>query len=437
MNKQLVAIVGRKNTGKSTLLNRMAGKRISIVQDLPGTTRDRITADVSWAGREFTVIDTGGIEFEPTDGVAAGINKQIGIAIEEADIIIFLVDARDGLLPDDTEIANRLRRIKKPVLLAVNKADDTRSEAATPEFFRLGLGDPYPISAYHGRGVADLLDKIVSLMPTPEAETPAAADSIKVAIVGKPNVGKSTLLNSLIGQERAIVDSTPGTTRDATDTTIDFQGQSVILIDTAGIKRRGRVEPGVEQYSVIRSREAIERADIALLVFDGSQPVTAQDTHIGGYIQETYKGIILVANKWDLNKSVEDVQYSKYVKEQFRFASYAPLLLISAKSGQGVDRILPGVIEVYEERMKRIPTNMVNNVVQQAVASHVMPQKSGKHLKVLYATQADVNPPTFVFSVNDSSLVHFSYRRFLENRLRQSFGFSGTPLKLVFKPRSE
>jgi GTP-binding protein len=435
MHKTTVAIVGRKNVGKSTLLNRMAGKRISIVEDLPGTTRDRIMADVTWQNKEFALIDTGGVEFEPINGIAEGINKQIDIAIGEADIIIFLVDALVGLHPDDYELANRLRRTKKPVLLVVNKADNERSEFGTTEFFKLSLGEPVPISSYHGRGVADLMDKIVSFIPEPEPGT-STAGAIKVAIVGKPNVGKSTLLNALLGEERSIVDSTPGTTRDAIDTAIDFQGQSVILIDTAGIKRAGKIESGVEQYSVIRSREAIERADIALLVFDASQAVSVQDTHIAGYIQEAAKGIILVANKWDLNKDVKDIEYDKYVKGQFKFIPYASLKLISAKTGQGLGNILPGVLEVYQERMKRLPTNKVNSVIQQAVAGHNLPQKSGRQLKIKYSTQADVNPPTFVFSVNDPALVHFSYRRYLENKIRQAFGFPGTPIRLVFKPRS-
>ena len=435
MHKITIAIVGHKNAGKSTLLNRMAGKRISIVEDLPGTTRDRITADVSWQNKEFRVIDTGGLEFEPGTKIAEGINKQINLAIEEADIVIFLVDTSEGPHPDDYDMANRLRRLDKPVLLVVNKADNERKEFGAVEFFHLGLGEPIPISAYHGRGVADLMDKIVSFIPEPEPVT-SIPGSIKVAIVGKPNVGKSTLLNVLVGEERSIVDATPGTTRDAIDTNVDFQGKSVILIDTAGIKRSGRIQPGIEQYSAVRAREAIERADIALMIFDASEAISAQDTHIAGYIQKAAKGIILVANKWDLNKSIKDVEYSKYVRQNFKFVPYASLLHISAKTGQGVEAILPGVLEVYQERMKRLPTNKVNNVIQQAAASHNLPQKSGRSLKIKYATQADVNPPTFIFSVNDPALVHFSFQRYLENKIRQAFGFKGTPIRLVFKPRS-
>jgi GTPase len=436
MNKTVVAIVGRKNVGKSTLLNRMTGKRISIVEDLPGTTRDRIISDISWQGKIFTLIDTGGFEFETTTKIAGEINKQIFLAIGEAEIIIFLVDARDGILPDDLEIANQLRRMNKTVLLAVNKADNTSQESFIADFYQLGLGEPIPVSAYHGRGVAELMDKIVELIPEPNPDTHIPNGIIKVAIVGKPNVGKSTLLNALIKEERAIVDSTPGTTRDAIDTPIDFQGQNMLLIDTAGIKRQGKIEPGVERYSVIRSMEAIERSDVVLLVFDASELISAQDTHIAGYVREAAKGIILVGNKCDLKNSAKGVEYN-YVKQQFNFIPYAPLLYISAKTQQGVDQLMPCVIDVYRERIKRLPTNTVNDIIRKAVAAHTLPQKSGRHLNVLYATQAGINPPTFVFSVNDPKLVHFSYKRYLENKLRDSFAFTGNPIRLLFKPRSE
>ena len=435
MPKPIVAIVGRQNVGKSTLLNRLAGRRISIVEDLPGTTRDRIMADVMWQGKEFTILDTGGIEVAPSTTMAREVNEQITAAVTEADILIFLVDVRAGLLPDDIEIGNRLRQADKPVILVANKAESEQNEAEAMEFHRLGLGEPIPISAYHGRGTGELLDKIVSLFPEVKTVPDTKPDVIKVAIVGKPNVGKSTLLNTLAGEERVIVDATPGTTRDAIDTLLDFQGQSILLIDTAGIKRRGKVETGVEKYSVIRSIQAIERADITLLVMDASTPVAAQDMHVAGYVQQAVKGIILIANKWDLTYSVDKAQYIKYIKQQFRFMPYAPVLFISAKTGEGIDRIMPEVINVYQERMKRLSTSVVNNVIQQAVASHELPQKAGRRLKVLYATQAEVNPPTFVFSVNDAKLVHFSYQRYLENQLRQSFSFTGTPIRLVFKTR--
>jgi GTP-binding protein len=293
-----------------------------------------------------------------------------------------------------------------------------------------------PISAYHGRGVAELLDKIISLLPTEKPEAAGSRGVIKVAIVGKPNVGKSTLLNAMVGEERVIVDEIPGTTRDAIDTELEFQAQRILLIDTAGIKRRGKIEVGVEKYSVIRSIEAIERADIALLVLDANAPIAAQDAHVGGFIQQAAKGIIIVANKWDLTYSLNKEQYIRYIRSEFRFFPYAPVLFTSAKTGEGIEEILPEVLKVYQERMKRLPTSKVNDVVRLAVASHELPQKAGKHLKVLYATQADVNPPTFVFSVNEAKLVHFTYRRYLENKLRQAFTFSGTPIRLIFRSRA-
>lgn len=367
--------------------------------------------------------------------MAREVNEQITAAVAEADILIFLVDARAGLLPDDIEIGNRLRQANKPVILVANKAESEQNEAEAMEFHQLGLGEPLPISAYHGRSTGELLDKIVSLFPEVKPVPETQPDVIKVAIVGKPNVGKSTLLNALVGEERVIVDASPGTTRDAIDTLIDFQEQRILLIDTAGIKRRGKVEAGVEKYSVIRSIQAIERADITLLVMDASTPVAAQDMHVAGYVQQAVKGIILVANKWDLTYSVDKAQYIKGIKQQFRFMPYAPVLFTSAKTGEGIDRIMPEVINVYQERMKRLSTSVVNNIIQQAVASHELPQKAGRRLKVLYATQAEVNPPTFVFSVNDAKLVHFSYQRYLENQLRQSFSFAGTPIRLVFKTR--
>ena len=435
MAKPIVTIVGRQNVGKSTLLNRLAGKRISIVEDLPGTTRDRIMFDTEWQGREFTVIDTGGMETAPATSIAREVNDQIDTGIAEADLILFMVDARAGLLPDDTEIANRLRKSGRPVLLAANKAETDRVEAEALEFHRLGLGEPMPVSAYHGRGVAELLDKLVSLLPEKQPE-PGTADMIKVAIVGKPNVGKSTLLNAMVGEERVIVDNVPGTTRDAIDTRIEHEGRSILLIDTAGIKRRGKIEVGIEKYSVIRSVEAIERSDVALLVIDASTAVSAQDMHVGGYIQESVKGIIIIANKWDLTYSTDKAQYIKYIKNQFKFFPYAPVLFTSAKTGEGIGEVLPEVLKVYQERMKRLPTSMVNNIIRQAVAAHELPPKGGKRLKLLYTTQAEVNPPTFVFSVNDAKLVHFTYRRYLENKLREAFSFSGTPIRLIFRTRA-
>jgi len=436
VNKSIVAIIGRQNVGKSTLLNRMAGKPIAIVEDLPGTTRDRVFADVSWQGVTFTIVDTGGLEPRPHSTLAQEVKEQVEIAIAEADTAIFLVDVRDGITSSDLEIADMLRRSNKPIVLVANKADNAKLETGAVEFYELGLGEPMAISAYHGRGTAELLDKITALLPAPspiEVET----EVMKVAIVGRPNVGKSMLLNTLLGDERAIVDDVPGTTRDAIDTLFDFDGQSVLLIDTAGIRRRGRLGIGVERYSVLRALRAINRADAVLLVLDANELVTAQDMHIAGYIQQAVKGIVLVVNKWDLVVDKNITEYNKYIRRQLKFMSYAAVLYISAKFGQGVDRIMPEVCRVYQERLKRLPTAAVNSVVQQAVAVHNLPRSGTKQLKILYATQAEVNPPTFVFFVNDTELIHFSYRRYLENKLRQSFGFTGTPLRLVFKTRSE
>ncbi len=434
--KPIVAIVGRQNVGKSTLLNRLAGKPLAIVEDLPGTTRDRVFANIAWQGLEFAMIDTGGLELKVDSTVAHGIMEQIQAAIAEADVIIFLADAKDGVTPSDLDVADLLRRADKPIVLAVNKADNARLEAAAVEFYQLGLGDPLAISAHHGRGTAELLDKIVALLPTPQP-VEVEAKAIKIAIVGRPNVGKSMLLNAIVGDRRAIVDDAPGTTRDALDTLFDFDGQNVLLIDTAGIRRRGRIETGIEQYSVLRALRAIDRADIALLVLDASEAVTAQDTHIAGYIQQAAKGIVLILNKWDMVEDKNTAEWSRHIRDHFRFMAYAPVLFTSAKYGQGVGNIIPQAKQVHQERFKRLSTAMVNNVVQKAVADHSPPRVNNKQLKILYATQAEVNPPTFVLFVNNTKLVHFSYQRYLENELRQSFGFSGTPIRLILKARSE
>jgi len=431
-----VAIVGRQNVGKSTLLNRMVGRRLAIVENLPGTTRDRVIASVSWRDVAFTIVDTGGLEFGARSTVAHGVQEQIEAAIAGADVIIFLVDVRDGVIADDIEMADRLRRVKKPVLLVANKADNEDLEAGVVEFYQLGLGEPVAISAYHGRGTVELLDRILALVPAP-APTAAEAEFMKVAIVGRPNVGKSMLLNALVGEKRAIVDDAPGTTRDAIDTVVDFDGQNVLLIDTSGIRRRGRIGRGIEWYSVLRALRAIDRSDVVLLVFDAVEMVTAQDMHIAGYIQQAAKGVVVVVNKWDLveNKSVDE--WDRYLGSQLKFMTYAPVVYASAKYGEGVGRIMPEARQVYQQRGKRLATAEVNNVVQQAVAAHVLPRKGAKRLKIFYATQAEVNPPTFVFFINDAKLVHFSYRRYLESKLRQAFDFTGTPLRLVFRTKRE
>jgi GTP-binding protein len=436
VSKPIVAIIGRQNVGKSTLLNRLAGQPVAIVEDMPGTTRDRILAEVIWAGSSFTLVDTGGLEVRPSSAIARGIKGQVEAAIAEADAIIFMVDVRDGVLPTDQEIAGMLRRSGKPVLLVANKADNPKLESGAAEFYQLGLDEPLVISAHHGRGTAELLDKIVSILPAPPPAEPEA-EMLKLAIVGRPNVGKSTLLNALLGQERAIVDDVPGTTHDAVDSLLDFDGQNVLLIDTAGIRRRGRWGTGVERYGIIRALRAIDRADVVLLVLDATELVTAQDKHIAGYIQEAAKGVVLVVNKWDLVENKDIAEYNRSIRSQLGFVSHAPIVYTSAMLGQATERVVPEAFKVYQERLKRLPTTVVNEVVQAAVAAHNPPRQGARQLKVLYATQAEVNPPTFVFFVNEAKLMSAAYQRYLEKKLRQALGFDGTPLRLVFKNRGK
>ncbi|MFC2043768.1 ribosome biogenesis GTPase Der [Chloroflexota bacterium] len=434
VSKPIVAIVGRQNVGKSTLLNRLAGKRIAITADLPGTTRDRVFAGVSWHGAEFTLVDTGGLELKPQSIIVQHVKEQVELAIEEADVIVFMVNIRDGVISLDFEIADKLRPLSKPVVLAANKVDNGSLEAQAVEFYKLGLGEPSLISALRRRGTAELLDTIVALLP-PSSATPEP-EAMKVAIVGRPNVGKSMLLNTLLGEERAIVDETPGTTRDAIDISLDLHGQNVLLIDTAGIRRRGRLGSGVEWYSVIRALRAIDRADVVILVLDASESLAAQDKHIAGYIQQAVKGIVLVANKWDLVKDKSIIDWSRYIRSHLKFMPYAPVLCTSAKFRQGIDEVMTQVHQVYQERLKRLPEVTVSNVVRQAVAGHNPPRVGGRRSNIRYARQTEVNPPTFVFFTNDIR-IHFSYKRYLENELRKAFGFAGTPLRLVFKTEEE
>jgi GTPase len=436
LSKPIVAIIGRQNVGKSTLLNRLAGKRISIVEDLPGTTRDRVFTDVSWNEKSFTLIDTGGLELGMETEIDRGVKEQITQAMSEADTIIFMVDVKDGIMPADSEIADLVRRLKKPTLLVANKADNEKLEAQAVEFYRLGLGDPFVISAYHGRSTAELIEKIISLLP--ESEPPTVESTMmKVAIVGRPNVGKSMLLNAILGKERVIVSDIPGTTRDAIDTTFDFSGKNVLLIDTAGIRKRGQIATGIEQYSVLRSMRAIDRCDVALLLLDASEMFSAQDMHVAGYIQQALKGIVIIINKWDLVSNENQSLWMENTRKQFKFLSYAPILFVSAKFGQGVGSVMSQTYLVYQERIKQLPVAELRGVVQDAIASHNLPRKGKTMLSIKGVTQTDINPPTFTFRVNDSRLVHFSYRRFLENKLRAAFGFTGTPLRLVFKTGGE
>jgi len=437
MSKPIVAIVGRPNVGKSTLFNRLVGRRLAITHEVPGTTRDRLYAEAEWGGVNFILVDTGGLDLVSSDDLMAQVRAQAQIAIAEADVIIFLVDVKDGLTAGDEEVAQVLRRTAKPVLLAVNKAESQARREAAVEFYALGLGEPYPISALHGTGTGDLLDQVVSAFPVEEEEE--ELEAIKIAIVGRPNVGKSSLLNKILGQERSIVHETPGTTRDAIDTQMEWEGEPVVLIDTAGIRRKGRIQRGVEKYSVMRALRAIDRADVVLLLIDAVEGATAQDAHIAGYILEEAKSVVVVVNKWDLvEKDTYTMQiYLEHVYTVLRFLDYVPALFVSALTGQRVDQVLPTALRVQEERLIRIPTAELNRILQEAVARHAPPSKAGQRLKFYYVTQARVDPPTFVFFVNDPRLVHFSYERYLENRLREHYGFLGTPLRLSFRKRGK
>jgi GTP-binding protein len=377
-------------------------------------------------------VDTGGLELGMQTEIDLGVKEQISQAMLEADAIIFMVDVKDGVMPADTEIADLVRRLKKPTLLVANKADNDKLETQAVEFYKLGLGEPFVISAYHGRSTAELIEKIISMLPesTPSLDE---SDLMKVAIVGKPNVGKSMLLNAILGKERVIVSDVPGTTRDAIDTQLDFMGKHVLLIDTAGIKKRGQIETGIEQYSVIRSMRAIDRCDVALLVLDATEMFSAQDTHIAGYIQQAVKGIVIIVNKWDLVSGENQAIWAENTRKQFKFMAYAPVMFLSAKFGKGVGEVMPQAYQVYQERIKQIPAAELRGVIRDAVASHNLPRKGKMMLSVKGVTQTDSNPPTFTFQVNNTKLVHFSYKRFLENKLRESFGFTGTPLRLEFK----
>lgn len=436
MSKPIVAIVGRPNVGKSTLFNRLLGERRAIIEDLPGTTRDRIYADISWERRELTIVDSGGLEPEPGSTIRQKVKEQVETAIAEADSILFLVDVQEGLMPVDEEIVDILRRSQKPVVLAVNKVDSSKQQSEVLQFYELGIGEPIPISAYHGRGIDELLEKATAGLP-PLPPVPVEPELMKIAIVGRPNVGKSLLANTLLGEERLIVHEIPGTTRDSIDTVFRYDGESVVLIDTAGIRRRGRIEPGIERYSLVRTLGAIDRADVALLLIDAVEGITAQDMHILGYIQQAYKGAILIVNKWDLVEVRDVTLWTEVIRQRAKFMPYLEILFISAKTGYGVEKVLPAAKRIYEERLKHLPTPLLESVVKEAVAAHLPPKKGGKHMKILNVTQTGVNPPIFVFLVNDAKLAHFSYRRYLENKLRQFFGFQGTPLRLLFKSRGE
>jgi GTP-binding protein len=456
MPKPIVALVGRPNVGKSTLFNRLAEERLAVVDAVPGTTRDRLMAEAEWAGVVFTIVDTGGID--PTQASQGGsrqplsvgsaqyidqIRAQAEIAIQEADAVLFITDAESGVTPADQEVAQILRRSQRekegkpwpPVILLVNKADNEARRGQVFQFYELGIGEPYPISALHGTGTGDMLDTLVETFQEQGEEE--EDDSVRIAIAGKPNVGKSSLLNRLLGEERAIVSSIPGTTRDAIDTRLEYEGFPITLIDTAGIRRRGRIEPGVEKYSVLRTMRAIERASVVLLLVDATTGLTAQDAHIAGFILDAWKSVVVVVNKWDAIPKDNTTMntFTQRVRQELNFLPYVPVLFISAKTGQRVDLVLPMALRVHEERLVRLSTSQLNQILHKAQDQHPSPTHAGRQLKIYYATQVRSDPPTFLIYVNDPRLAHFSYLRYLENRVRETYGFLGTPIRLVLRAR--
>lgn len=436
MAKPLVAIVGRPNVGKSTFFNKVVGKRVSIVEDKPGVTRDRLYYDTEWCGYNFTMIDTGGIELKSDDAMWKHIKSQAEIAVDVADVIVLFVDGKQGVISDDIDIAHFLRKSKKPVVLAVNKLDNNEVEK-TYEFYELGLGDPYPVSAEQGKGIGDLLDAVCEYLP--KIDTNLDSEVINIAVVGKPNAGKSSLVNRLLGYDRVIVSNVAGTTRDAIDTAFVYEGQKYNLIDTAGIRRKRSIDESVESYSVMRSLAVIRRADVCLVVIDSKEELSEQDIRICGYVHEQGKPSVIVMNKWDIvEKDTHTInKYNARLAEQLKFMDYFDAIYVSAKTGQRTDKIMKEVNFVYGEACKRITTGVLNDIVQDAVSLVEPPAHNGKRLKVFFVTQSSSNPPTFVFFVNDTELLHFSYKRYLENCLRKAFEFKGTPIRLVFRNKNE
>ena len=439
MSRPIVAVVGRPNVGKSTLFNRLAGERISIVQDTPGVTRDRIYADVDWLNYKFTLIDTGGMEPGAEDIILRQILTQAQIAIETADVIIFVTDVKQGVTEADAQVANILRRTKKPVVLAVNKVDDMRKENLDVyEFYSLGIGEVYPISAGQALGLGDMLDAVCAHFPE-GAENAEDEDVIKVALIGKPNVGKSSLINRILGEERLIVSNIPGTTRDAIDTPFELDGQKYVLIDTAGMRRKPKIKADIEKYSIIRAGAAVERCDVAVLVIDAQEGITDQDAKIAGIAHERGKAAIIAVNKWDAIEK-DDKTMNKFLKDiatDLAYMSYAPRVFISALTGQRVIKMLDTVKEVYANNCLRVSTGVLNDVLVEAMAMQQPPAEKGRQLKIYYMTQVGVKPPTFVIFVNDRELMHFSYRRYIENQLRQNFGFKGTPIHFVVRQKGD
>lgn len=431
MPNPVVAVVGRPNVGKSTLFNRLVGKRIAIVEETPGVTRDRLYAEAEWIGREFLLIDTGGMVLDEKDPITVQVRAQAEIAMAEADIIVLLVDVTEGVTIADLEVADLLRRARKPVLVVVNKVENPRQERDAVDFYSLGLGEIYPISSIQGYGVAELLDKIVESFPAAGGEEAYPEDAIKIAIVGRPNVGKSSLLNAIVQEERAIVSEIPGTTRDAVDTYFEHDGQSIILIDTAGIRRAGKIQRSIEYYSVLRAVRAIERADVALLLIDASEGITDGDKRVGGFSHEAGSALVIVANKWDLvkGKGVSMRDFAEAIRADSPFLSYAPIAFASAVRGQGVCEVLDSAILAAQSHAMRLPTGEINRIIQDAVESHPLTQK-GRQFKVYYTTMPAVKPPTVILFVNDPNLLHFSYQRYLENQIRKHYPYEGTPIRI-------
>ncbi len=442
MAKPIVAIVGRPNVGKSTLFNRIAssGGMVAIVEDKPGVTRDRLYRDAEWLNREFTLVDTGGVEFrDVTDTISQGVHLQAKLAIDEADVILFVVDAREGLVPVDEEVARVLRKTNKPVILAANKVEDFSSGYNIYDFYKLGLGEPVMISAAHGKNVGDLLDRVIEFFPDSPGYEDIDEDVVKIAVIGRPNVGKSSIVNSILGVERVIVSDVAGTTRDAIDTYFEQGDQKYLLIDTAGMRKKGRINEPTERYSVIRSLRAVDRSDVVLMVIDATAGVIEQDKKIAGYAHESGRAIVIIVNKWDLvekdDKTV--LRYTEDIREKLGFMQYAPIVFVSSLTRKRVPRILELVDYVAEQHAMRISTSNLNELVQEAVLLNPPPSDKGKRLKILYCTQASVKPPTFILFVNDTELMHFSYLRYLENQLRSSYGFEGTPVRIVVRQRKE
>ena len=437
--KPIVAIVGRPNVGKSTLFNKIGRKRLSIVDDMPGVTRDRIYMDANWLNHEFTMIDTGGIEFDESNHMLASMRQQAQIAMEEADVILFLVDGRAGLTAQDEEVAHVLRRTKKPIVLGVNKIDSPQREVDIYDFYNLGLGDPIPLSVSNLMNIGDLLDAVVASFPE-NIEDEHDDDEIRIAVIGRPNVGKSSIVNKILGEERVIVSDVPGTTRDAIDTHFMENGIKYTLIDTAGMRRRGKVEEPVERYSVIRSLRAIDRSDVVLLIINAAEGITEQDKKIAGYAHESGRGVVIVVNKWDIYPEKDDrstLRFTEDLRDEIGFLQYAPVLYASALTGQRVSRVTALVKYVAEQQSMRIKTSVLNELIRDAISVNPPPMHRGRQLKILFMTQVDIRPPKFILFVNDPELMHFSYLRFIENKLREHFGFEGTPLRLIVRKRNE